>query len=108
MQDKDTAPPSTAQARQTVRLVTSDRQIVRLVASPLVTGQAERVAAVKAERARKPSKPRDETLVKRAEKATGKPATGITYRPDGTRTVAVGDPLSAANGTDASEREIVL
>ena len=102
MQDQDKAPNTRQQ----------DRQVHHLVANDLVHGQAAREAAVKAavkaERARKPSKPRDETLVKRAEKATGKPATGITYRPDGTRTVAVGDPLSAANGTDASEREIVL
>ena len=102
MPNQTTAPPTKQQAHT----------VHQLVARPLVTGQAEREAAVKAaieaERARKPSKPRDETLVKRAEKATAKTATGITYHPDGSRTVAVGDPLSAANGTDASEREIVL
>ena len=72
MQDKDTAPPSTAQARQTVRLVTSDRQIVRLVASPLATGQAERDAAVKAaveaERTRKPRRMSLDARLKAAER----------------------------------------
>lgn len=73
----------------------------------------ERAAKIRAAEAKPPRKPRVTTLVKRTEAATGRPAYGVTYHPDGSLTVEVGekaktesDPLSTANGHD--EREIVL
>ncbi|MGH6866084.1 MAG: hypothetical protein ACREDO_07955 [Methyloceanibacter sp.] len=36
-------------------------------------------------------KPRDATLIKRTEKAAGRPVAGMTYHPDGSRTVQIGD-----------------
>ncbi|MGH6865739.1 MAG: hypothetical protein ACREDO_06135 [Methyloceanibacter sp.] len=36
-------------------------------------------------------KPRDATLIKRTEKAAGRPAGGMTYHPDGSRTVQIGE-----------------
>ena len=43
-------------------------------------------------------KPRDKTLVKRTEKATGRRVSGITYLPDGSRKLEVGKPEREPEG----------
>ena len=49
-------------------------------------------------------KPRVKTLIERTEKATGRPATGVTYHADGSRTIAIGDMAEGerANGNESN------
>ena len=99
----------------------TEKQPVRgnhpLVANDLVVGKSERKAELdtliafcdnafawlQRQSRKRERKPRLKTQIKQVEAATGRPAAGVTFAPDGSRTIAVGSGEGEdANGADAN------
>jgi hypothetical protein len=87
-------------AEDTVLRISSERFLKCVEADAAFYGH--RSTALERKFKRKPTRHWLKTLVKRTEAATGRKACGVTYSPDGSRTVQVGE-IGEAEATPPAE-----